>query len=163
MLVDAANAAGGEDNITVVLFEATGSAEALDETGEIAGLPLEEETLHGVPSPFVAEEATSRRRCQDGARAHRHGAGSARARSLAVFGLSRAHFVGVEKDGASPSTRGFRGISASGSGSTASSTRARSWRRTSPRQSAGSSSTTTSRAAATRLREINAYAQDVVP
>ena len=99
VLVDAANAAGGEDNITVVLFEATGSAEALDETGEIAGLPLEEETLHDVPSPFVAEEATSRRRARMGPALIATGLAVLVLGAIAVFGLSRAHFVGVEKDG----------------------------------------------------------------
>jgi serine/threonine protein phosphatase PrpC len=100
VLVDAANAAGGEDNITVVLFEATGSAEALDETGEIAGLPPEEETLHGVPSPFAAEEAASRRRARMGPALIATGLAVLVLGAIAVFGLSRAHFVGVEKDGA---------------------------------------------------------------
>ena len=101
VLVDAANAAGGEDNITVVLFEATGSAEALDETGEIAGLPLEEETLHGVPSPFAPEEAApAQRRTRVGPALIATGLAVIVLGAVSVFGLSRAHFVGVEEDGA---------------------------------------------------------------
>ena len=100
VLVDAANAAGGEDNITVVLFEATGSAEALDETGEIAGLPPEE-TLHGVPSPFPREEAAPRqRRARVGPALIATGLAVIVLGALSVFGLSRAHFVGVEENGA---------------------------------------------------------------
>jgi serine/threonine protein phosphatase PrpC len=101
VLVDAANAAGGEDNITVVLFEATGSAEALDETGEIAGLPPEEETLHGVPSPFAAgeEAAPARRRTRVGPALIATGLAVIVLGAVSVFGLSRAHFVGVEDDG----------------------------------------------------------------
>jgi serine/threonine protein phosphatase PrpC len=102
VLVDAANAAGGEDNITVVLFEATGSAEALDETGEIAGLPPEEETLHGVPSPFAAGEdvAPARRRTRVGPALIATGVAVIALGAVSVFGLSRAHFVGVEDNGA---------------------------------------------------------------
>ena len=92
VLVDAANAAGGEDNITVVLFEATGSAEVLDETGEIAGLPPEEETLHGVPSPFRARRSCTGATAHEGrAGTHRHGSGRDRARcGLRVRSLPRA-------------------------------------------------------------------------
>ena len=101
VLVDAANAAGGEDNITIVLFEATGSAEALDETGEIAGLPPEEETLHGVPSPFPGEEAAPRqRRARIGPALIATGLAVIVLGALSVFGLSRAHFVGVDENGA---------------------------------------------------------------
>jgi PPM family protein phosphatase len=100
VLVDAANEAGGEDNITVVLFEATGSAEALDETGELAGLPLEEETLNGVPSPFAPEEAApARRRTRVGPALIATGLAVIVLGAVSVFGLSRAHFVGVEEDG----------------------------------------------------------------
>jgi protein phosphatase len=103
VLVDAANAAGGEDNITVVLFEATGSTEALDETGEIAGLPLEEETLHGVPSPYGAapdEAAPAQRRMRVGPALIATGLAVLVLGAVSVFGLSRAHFVGVEENGA---------------------------------------------------------------
>ncbi|MET0939249.1 MAG: Stp1/IreP family PP2C-type Ser/Thr phosphatase [Gaiellaceae bacterium] len=103
VLVDAANAAGGEDNITVVLFEATGSAEALDETGEITGLPLEEETLHGVPSPYAASPdmaAPAQRRMRVGPALIATGLAVLVLGAASVFGLSRAHFVGVEENGA---------------------------------------------------------------
>ena len=96
VLVDAANAAGGEDNITVVLFEATGSAEALDETGEIAVLPADEETLHGVPSPYA--EPTPRR-ARLGPALIATGLAVLVLGAISVFGLSRAHFVGVEEGG----------------------------------------------------------------
>jgi protein phosphatase len=103
VLVDAANAAGGEDNITVVLFEATGSAEALDETGEIVGLPPEEETLHGVPSPYAAAgdgAPPSQRRGRVGPALIATGLVVLALGAISVFGLSRAHFVGVEENGA---------------------------------------------------------------
>ena len=101
VLVDAANAAGGEDNITVVLFEATGSTEPLDETGEIAGLPPEEETLHGVPSPFAPREeaAPTRRRTRVGPALIATGLAVILLGAGSVFGLSRAHFVGVADNG----------------------------------------------------------------
>jgi len=104
VLVDAANAAGGEDNITVVLFEATGSTEELEETGEITGASLEEETLHGVPSPYAARDGGEGAEPQRRARLVPALAVTATAvlvfGAAAVFGLSRAHFVGVEEDGA---------------------------------------------------------------
>jgi protein phosphatase len=101
VLVDHANAAGGEDNITVVLFEATGSAETLDETGEIVGLPPEEETLHGVPSPYAdAADGPRQRRGRVGPALIATGLAVLVLGAVAVFGLSRAHFVGVEEDGA---------------------------------------------------------------
>jgi PPM family protein phosphatase len=100
-LVDRANEAGGEDNITVVLFEVAGSAETVADTGEISIVrtgAAEEETLHGVPSPFTAESAPQRR-----VRLGTAVAVTALAvlvlGGLAVFGLSRSHFVGVDKDG----------------------------------------------------------------
>jgi PPM family protein phosphatase len=101
VLVDAANAAGGEDNITVVLFQATGSAEALDETGEIVGLPPEEETLHGVPSPYAAGNGArpSQRRARVGPALIATGVAVLVLGAISVFGLSRAHFVGVEENG----------------------------------------------------------------
>ena len=98
-LVDSANDAGGEDNITVVLFEIAGSGEALEETGE---LPLvDEETLHGIPSPYAAEEgaAARRRRARVGPALVATGLAVIVVGALAVFGLSRAHFVGVEENG----------------------------------------------------------------
>jgi protein phosphatase len=64
-LVDLANKAGGEDNITVVFFEIVGEGEgaaAVTSTEETAKLPAldaapdpdEEDTLDGVPAPQVA-------------------------------------------------------------------------------------------------------------
>lgn len=98
-LVDTANDAGGEDNITVVLFEVVGSARAIEETGE---LPLrdDEETLHGIPSPFVEEPASPpRRRARIGPALIATGLAVLVLGAVAVFGLSRAHFVGVEENG----------------------------------------------------------------
>jgi serine/threonine protein phosphatase PrpC len=103
VLVDQANAAGGEDNITVVLFEATGSGEALDETSEIVGLPPEEETLHGVPSPYAAAGnggRPSQRRARVGPALIATGLAVLVLGAVSVFGLSRSHFVGVEENGA---------------------------------------------------------------
>ena len=99
-LIARANDAGGEDNITVVLFEVAGSARAIEETGE---LPLrdDEETLHGIPSPFAREEAApARRRMRVGPALIATGLAVLVVGALAVFGLSRAHFVGVEENGA---------------------------------------------------------------
>jgi protein phosphatase len=102
VLVEQANAAGGEDNITVVLFEATGSGEALDETDEILGLPPEEETLHGVPSPYAAPGNGGRqspRRARVGPALIATGLAVLVLGAVSVFGLSRSHFVGVEENG----------------------------------------------------------------
>jgi protein phosphatase len=99
VLVDSANAAGGEDNITVVLFEVAGAAQPLEETGEIAVVPSEEETLHGVPAPGAAVEATPRRRLRLGPAMVVTATAVVLLGAAAVFGLSRAHFVGVEDDG----------------------------------------------------------------
>jgi serine/threonine protein phosphatase PrpC len=99
-LVARANDAGGEDNITVVLFEVAGSARAIEETGE---LPLrdDEETLHGIPSPFAHEEPPpARRRMRVGPALIATGLAVLVVGALAVFGLSRAHFVGVDENGA---------------------------------------------------------------
>lgn len=101
-LVDSANEAGGEDNITVLLFEVAGSAEALERTGEIR-FRDDEETLHGIPSPFAAdaevERAAPRRRARLGQALAATAAVVIVVGALAVFGLSRSHFVGVEDDG----------------------------------------------------------------
>jgi protein phosphatase len=99
-LVDSANAAGGEDNITVVLFEVAGSTTAVEETGELAP-PDDEQTLHGIPSPFApgAEVEGRPRRARFGPVLAATGAVVLVVGGLAVFGLSRSHFVGVEEDG----------------------------------------------------------------
>jgi protein phosphatase len=113
-LVQAANRGGGEDNITVVFFEiaaAGAAAEPLTDGGRVE----EEDTLTEAEAmPTVAEpevewdedewpvaQAPARRRV--GKRA----LGAlvaflvvlAIGAALALFGLSRAHFVGAEKDG----------------------------------------------------------------
>jgi serine/threonine protein phosphatase PrpC len=102
-LVDAANVAGGEDNITVVLFS-VGQAE--DETTQevVVEAGDDEDTLHGIPSPFadtevVEQRASSPRRLPVGATVAVIGAMVVLLGALAVFGLSRSHFVGVEKNG----------------------------------------------------------------
>jgi serine/threonine protein phosphatase PrpC len=102
-LVDAANVAGGEDNITVVLFS-VGQAE--DETTRevVVEAGDDEDTLHGIPSPFadtevVEQRASSPRRLPVGATVAVIGAMVVLLGALAVFGLSRSHFVGVEKNG----------------------------------------------------------------
>jgi protein phosphatase len=96
VLVESANDAGGEDNITVVLFEVAGRSKPLEETGEIAVTP-EEETLHGVPVPAAAEPA--RRRPRLGPAVAVTATAVILLGAVAVFGLSRSHFVGVEGDG----------------------------------------------------------------
>jgi protein phosphatase len=117
-LVRAANRKGGEDNITVVCFEITASGAAVD-AGDTATQPaVEEQTLteaDAVPAiedqpgwdgnewqPLEAQPAPARPR--------RLGKRSlivlgtifvvlALAAAGALFALSRAHFVGAEKDG----------------------------------------------------------------
>jgi serine/threonine protein phosphatase PrpC len=98
-LVDKANEAGGEDNITVVLFEVAGSAKAVEETGELPLRREDEETLHGVPSPFAEEPVPRRRRARVGPALIATGLAVLVLGAVAVFGLSRAHFVGVEENG----------------------------------------------------------------
>jgi PPM family protein phosphatase len=100
VLVDRANDAGGEDNITVVLFEVAGSAAALEDTGELA-IPagVEEETLHGVPSPVAVDGAAARSRVRSGPIVLVAASVVLVLGAAAVFGLSQAHFVGAESDG----------------------------------------------------------------
>jgi protein phosphatase len=97
VLVDAANAAGGEDNITVVLFEVAGSAQAIDDPSEAAR--PEEETLHGVPVPAAVVVEPRRRRVRAAPAMAVTAVAILVLGAVAVFGLSRAHFVGVEDDG----------------------------------------------------------------
>jgi serine/threonine protein phosphatase PrpC len=99
VLVDSANAAGGEDNITVVLFEVAGAAQPLEDTGEITVLPPEEETLHGVPVPEDAAEPAPRRRMRVGPAMAVTATAVVLLGAAAVVGVSRSHFVGVEADG----------------------------------------------------------------
>ena len=105
-LVDEANATGGEDNITVVLFE-------IAEVDEVAAPAVErdvgeddEDTLHGVASPFTGAAADSTPAGPASGSKLRSGQVLAATAAialvlgaLAVFGLSRSHFVGVEENG----------------------------------------------------------------
>jgi serine/threonine protein phosphatase PrpC len=112
-LIDEANASGGEDNITVVLFQIA----ALDDTAELPGMlldpdpataPVDEDTLSGLePVPAVqhyaaapaAKPATKRRRFSLRIAAPVAIALLAVLAGLAVFGLSRANFVGADTNG----------------------------------------------------------------
>ena len=101
-LVEAANAAGGEDNVTVVMFELAGEGAALEKTGEIAVAvgTEDEDTLHGVPVPHEAPAPPSRGRSTTVRIALATTAVAVVALgALAVVGLSRSHFVGAEPDG----------------------------------------------------------------
>ncbi len=118
-LVRAANKSGGEDNITIVCFEMSGSdapGKVLDET---PAAPVDEETLtesDGVPTIAVEDrpgwaaddwESLQPAPARSGRRLSKRAwavliavvALLALAGALALFGLSRAHFVGAEKDG----------------------------------------------------------------
>lgn len=99
-LVTAANAAGGEDNITAVLFEVVDGVPE-EETRELASAG-DEDTLHGVPSPFA--EAPPRHPAPRRPGISRSALAVAAAAlvllgGIAVVGLSRSHFVGAEPDG----------------------------------------------------------------
>ncbi|MFN2467368.1 MAG: Stp1/IreP family PP2C-type Ser/Thr phosphatase [Gaiellaceae bacterium] len=104
-LVVAANRGGGEDNITVVLFEPTGS---VGDTVEAAPREVEEDTLSGLGDTAVewADDGWDERRADTRPRRRRLLAAAliltallAAASLLALWGLSRAHFVGAEPDG----------------------------------------------------------------
>jgi serine/threonine protein phosphatase PrpC len=104
-LVDAANREGGEDNITVVLFEileepqAEGGAAGTDEPTltELDRVPTLE---HAVPSPDGWRPATTRRRRVSRPLAVLVAlAVLALAAGLAVWGLSSAYFVGATSNG----------------------------------------------------------------
>jgi len=114
-LIAEANASGGEDNITVVLFQIA----SLDDTAELPGMlldpdpaaaPVDEDTLSGlepVPvvarsaaaAPVAAAQATKRRRFSWRIAAPLAVALLVVLAGLAVFGLSRANFVGADKNG----------------------------------------------------------------
>ncbi len=107
-LIDEANRRGGEDNITVVLFEIP----SLDDTVELpatavdtsTAAPVDEDTLDGLPLPeaAVAERAAApppRRRRRRRAVAVLALVLLAAVVGLGVFGLSRANFVGADGNG----------------------------------------------------------------
>ncbi len=105
-LVDEANAAGGEDNITVVLFEIAGADSLAGPAAEDGLGQDDEDTLHGVPSPFTEVAAGTAPAGPASSRRPRSGPVLAATAAfvlvfgaLAVFGLSRSHFVGAEENG----------------------------------------------------------------
>jgi serine/threonine protein phosphatase PrpC len=121
-LVKAANRRGGEDNVTVVLFNVE-SDEPLEETAVMSGDGRGtqedlEDTLTGLEAPAVAQQEeygwtaappSARRRAEPAKPKRRWGrrmlaslAGAVFVVvlvALAFFGLSRAHFVGADEDG----------------------------------------------------------------
>jgi serine/threonine protein phosphatase PrpC len=113
-LVRAANSGGGEDNITVVLFQVVGD-EAVEETlvAAPASEPADatdelEDTLTGLPpvqaaAPATAKEPRPRRRRSHWRRRILWAALGVAFVALilggALFGLSRAYFVGADEEG----------------------------------------------------------------
>jgi protein phosphatase len=104
-LVSAANDAGGEDNITVVLFavddgSTNTAAAAADTITDAYERDAEEDTLHGVESPLIQAAPTDERTAWPlGIVAVAAAIGVLALGVLGVLGLSRAHFVGAEPDG----------------------------------------------------------------
>jgi len=99
-LVDAANRSGGEDNITVVLFEIVQSEAAEPEAPAKGADDVTLTELDQVPTLEHAAPLPARR----GVRSRRVAVIAtlivvALLAGLAVFGLSRAHFVGAERSG----------------------------------------------------------------
>jgi PPM family protein phosphatase len=116
-LIDEANASGGEDNITVVLFQIA----SLDDTIELPGMlldpdpdttPVDEDTLSGLEPVPVAAQPSARTAAAPAVVAQLPKrrrrwriaipltvALLAVLAGLAVFGLSRANFVGADKNG----------------------------------------------------------------
>jgi len=99
-LVDAANRSGGEDNITVVLFEIVQSEAAEPEAPAKGADDVTLTELDQVPTLEHAAPLPARR----GVRSRRAAVIAtlivvALLAGLAVFGLSRAHFVGAERSG----------------------------------------------------------------
>jgi PPM family protein phosphatase len=102
-LVDAANNAGGEDNITVVLFE-MGAGDGDEGAAPVAPAArgTDEDTLHGVEIPAQEAAGTlarSSRRLRLGPVLAATAIAVIALGAIGVFGLSRAHFVGAEPDG----------------------------------------------------------------
>jgi protein phosphatase len=100
-LVEAANRGGGEDNITVVLFEIVDSgaeqAEApARDSDDITLTELDQiPTLEHIPPPPATRRSRRRRTIAVGSVA----VVLALAAGLGLWGLSRAHFVGAERSG----------------------------------------------------------------
>jgi protein phosphatase len=112
-LVDAANRQGGEDNITVVLFEVAGANEDTA-TMPAVELPAEdpddEATLSESDAVPVVEAPPPQPVTRKAQRPHRRRRRAAAVAAIllvlvaivvvgGLYGLSRAHFVGAEKDG----------------------------------------------------------------
>ncbi len=128
-LVDAANKGGGEDNVTIVLFEIGESASALEDT---ATLPVveesvaDEETLSGLEGIPTIDDTTLMSPGELEALSRRDGNGHGDHRrvsrtavivgsttlvvvlaALVVWSLSRSYFVGAEPNGKIAVYQGF--------------------------------------------------------
>jgi PPM family protein phosphatase len=129
-LVDAANKGGGEDNITIVLFEIAGDGAGLEDTATLPAVeeqpPPEEETLSELHAVPTIDETTLMRGEELDALARRdgHDHGDHRRVSrtavivgsstlvvllaaLVVWSLSRSYFVGAESNGKIAVYQGF--------------------------------------------------------
>jgi protein phosphatase len=128
-LVDAANKGGGEDNITIVLFEIGGEGSGVTE--DTARLPVvqeqaaaDEETLSGLEGVPTIDDTTLLSRDELEALGSRNGGGDRRRISrtavalgsttlvvvlaaLVVWSLSRSYFVGAESSGKLAVYQGF--------------------------------------------------------
>jgi protein phosphatase len=102
-LVSAANDAGGEDNITVVLFalDAEGAESAsVEPSTDEDERDAEEDTLHGDEIPVAQAAAPDERTSWPlGIVAAAAAIAVLAFGALGVLGFSRAHFVGAEPDG----------------------------------------------------------------
>jgi len=110
-LVSAANKGGGEDNITIVLFEIAEAEDTVQmpaAAAETARDPSDEDTLSGLEPVPVVEVAEQDGRARARGRRRRFSRRvllvvvlliAAALAALLVFGLSRAHFVGAEPNG----------------------------------------------------------------
>jgi serine/threonine protein phosphatase PrpC len=110
-LVSAANKGGGEDNITIVLFEIAEAEDTVQmpaAAAETARDPSDEDTLSGLEPVPVVEVAEQDGRARARGRLRRFSRRvllvvvlliAAALAALLVFGLSRAHFVGAEPNG----------------------------------------------------------------